>query len=415
MIFVSRKMFHALVVALIFLFVCHPCYAERTTTDIFPHRVVQNITSSPDTSRAVTWRTRTPGIAQAAQIVPLSALPDAGNTVTTVSAQTTRMKLDDTLFVYHHWVVFDSLSQDAEYAYRVGEDALWSEWNRFRTATEKPDPFTFVYFGDIQEQVFGMGSLMFRTAVMAAPEAKFWLFIGDMVDNGPEDREWEVFFDAVSWMPKIVPLVLVPGNHEYPDPRITPPDERRITRWWRPHFTLPENGPPGLAETAYHFEFQGVCFIVLNGNEKIEQQAAWMEAILEKNSLSWIIVAVHQPVYAISRRRNITRFQEVLAPVFDRFSVDLVLQGHDHGYARTLALKNHAPVNGTQKGTVYVISNSGPKFYPASDRYGHLMARTLSEEMLFHTIQVDEKSLSFTAFNLERRAVDTFSIQKRVP
>lgn len=95
----------------------------------------------------------------------------------------------------------------------------------------------------------------------------------------------------------------------------------------------------------YYFEYQGVVFIVLNGNEQIETQAAWLEAILSRNTPEWIIVAIHQPVYPISMRRHNTTFQEVFVPVFDRFGVDLVLQGHDHGYSRTVALKNHQPVD----------------------------------------------------------------------
>ncbi|MFO8083891.1 MAG: metallophosphoesterase [Desulfobacterales bacterium] len=121
----------------------------------------------------------------------------------------------------------------------------------------------------------------------------------------------------------------------------------------RPHFTLPDNGPPGLEETVYHFEYQGVRIIVLNGNEQIETQADWLKTVLSRNKSAWTIVALHQPVYSISEHRNSTAFQELLVPVFDRFSVDLVLQGHDHGYARTRGLKNHNPVTGSEIGSRY--------------------------------------------------------------
>jgi 3',5'-cyclic AMP phosphodiesterase CpdA len=250
---------------------------------------------------------------------------------------------------------------------------------------------------------------------MAVPDVAFWLFAGDMVNNGPEDREWAEFFEAVSWMPRTFPLVLVPGNHEYPDPRIIPENERVITPLWRPHFTLPDNGPPGLEETVYSLSYQGMCLIVLNGNEPMDAQAEWLETVLSRNTADWTIVAIHQTVYPISTRRHVTTFQEVLVPIFDRYAVDLVLQGHDHGYARTLSLKNHQPVTGNKKGTVYIISNSGPKFYPVSDRYDHLMARTGSKEMLFHTIDVDETTLRFTAFDLMRQPVDEVVIHKSMP
>jgi len=233
-----------------------------------------------------------------------------------------------------------------------------------------------------------------------------------MVNNGPDDPEWEEFFAALGWIPRTIPLVLVPGNHEYPDRRFIPPEDLHITNLWRPHFTLPVNGPKGLEETVFSFDYQNVCFIVLNGNEQTEEQAKWLETILLQNKQPWIIVSIHQPVYSISERSNETKFQTLFVPIFDRFSVDLVLQGHHHGYARTFPLKNNQRVSDKEKGTVYVISNAGPKFYPVSSRYAPLMAKTGSREMLFQSIHVAKKTLQFTAFNAMKQSVDFFEIHK---
>lgn len=380
-----------------------------------PERIVLNLTLTPHLSQAVTWRSRKKGRMPAAQIVPVTLLLESESHAVTVKAVTSRVKTGKKSDVFHHSVVFESLVPDTEYAYRVGDALHWSEWSRFKTASDRNDPFCFVFFGDVQEQVAALGSQLFRTAVLALPDAAFWLFAGDMMDNGPDDREWAGFFEAVSWMPKTFPLVPVPGNHEYPDPRIIPRNERRITPLWRPHFTLPDNGPPGLEETVYSLSYQGLCLIVLNGNEQMNVQAEWLETLLSRNDATWTIVSIHQPVYPISTRRHDTTIQETLVPVFDRYAVDLVLQGHDHGYARTRALKHHRPVTGTEKGTVYIISNSGPKFYPVSDRYDHLMARTGSGEMLFHTLDVDDTTLRFTAFDLMGQPVDEVVIHKSRP
>lgn len=383
-----------------------------TAPDPLPERVVLNLTQTPHLSQAVTWRSREKGEIPAAQVVPVSHLLEAASHAVTVTADTCRVQIGEQVEVFHHSVVFDSLAPATEYAYRVGDAPHWSEWSRFSTAVDRKAPFRFLFFGDIQEQVAALGSQLFRAAVLAVPDAAFWLFAGDLMDNGPDDREWAGFFEAVSWMPKTFPMVPVPGNHEYPDPRIIPRDERRITPLWRPHFTLPDNGPPGLEETVYSLSYQGVCLIVLNGNEQVDAQAAWLETILSQNTAAWTIVAVHQPVYPISTRRHDSTIQDQLVPIFDRFGVDLVLQGHDHGYARTWALKNHQPVTGTEKGTVYIISNSGPKFYTLSDRYDHLMARIGSREMLFHIIDVDDTTLRFTAFDLMGQPVDAVVIRK---
>ena len=58
--------------------------------------------------------------------------------------------------------------------------------------------------------------------------------------------------------------------------------------------------------------------------------------------------------------------REALQPIFEYYGVDLVLQGHDHTYARS-GLMTHENVGtgvtarSPKAGTVYVVSVSGPK------------------------------------------------------
>ena len=384
----------------------------RAGDRVLPERIIQNLTETPFSSQAVTWRTREKSLSPGAEIIPISDLLNPEIRPRTFPALSSVVALDDKTSVFQHSVVFTGLVPGMIYAYRVGDDPAWSEWNQFKTAQGKPEPFTFLYFGDVQEQVFSMCSQVFRVAFQKEPDARFWLFAGDMVDNGPDDRLWAEFFSALGWIPRTTPLVLVVGNHEYPDPRKTPRDQHHITPLWRPQFTLPENGPEGLEETVFSFDYQGVRVVVLNGNEKIPEQALWLEGVLSKNQQPWTIVTVHQPVYSISQRKTHTDFQDHLVPVFDRHFVDLVLQGHDHGYARTFSLKNHQPVFEKEKGVVYIISNSGPKFYPPGDRYGHLMAKTLSRTISFQSVRVENNTLQYRAYNLAKEVVDAFEIRK---
>lgn len=377
-----------------------------------PERIILNLTETPFSSQAVTWRTREKSLSPRAEIVPVSDLLNPEIRPGAFPALSSAVALDDKTGAFQHSVVFSGLLPGTVYAYRVGEDPAWSEWNQFKTALDNPEPFTFLYFGDVQEEVFSMCSQVFRAAFQKEPEARFWLFAGDMVDNGPDDRLWGEFFSALGWISRTTPLVPVAGNHEYPDPRKIPADQRRITSLWRPQFTLPENGPQGLEETVFSFDYQGVRVVVLNGNEKIPEQALWLEGVLSNNPQAWTIVVIHQPVYPISQRKTDTAFQDLLVPVFDRHSVDLVLQGHDHGYARTVSLKNHQPISEKEKGVVYIISNSGPKFYPAGDRYSHLMAKTLSRTISFQSVRVENNILQYRAYTLAKEPVDAFEIKK---
>ena len=42
--------------------------------------------------------------------------------------------------------------------YRVGDGVNWSEWFHFRTASDRPEPFSFIYFGDAQTDLKSLWS-----------------------------------------------------------------------------------------------------------------------------------------------------------------------------------------------------------------------------------------------------------------
>ncbi len=320
-----------------------------------PERIILNLTQQPWSSQAVTWRTMSEVSNPQAQIAKATESSDFIAAARTLQAKMEPVAWGDKNKAYHYSVVLDSLSPDTLYAYRVGDGKLWSEWNQFKTAGKAPAPFKFVYFGDPQEEVRSMCSRIFRTAYKTAPDAAFWHFVGDLVDNGDRDAEWAELFEAFGWIPRTTPMMMLPGNHEYPDKRTVHGSDFKIFPLWRPHFTLPENGPEGLKETVYFTDYQGVRLVMLNGNEQLEKQAAWLDGVLSENPQRWTIAAIHQPVYSAAEKRKAkvdSPLNHLFVPVFDKYSVDLVLQGHDHVYSRSARLKNSIRVPDAEKGTV---------------------------------------------------------------
>ena len=88
----------------------------------------------------------------------------------------TSMRLIITAFI------FKNLKSDTLYAYRVGDGANWTEYYHFKTASSKEKPFSFIYFGDAQNEVKTHWSRVFREAFRDAPRAAFTLHAGDLVD-----------------------------------------------------------------------------------------------------------------------------------------------------------------------------------------------------------------------------------------
>ncbi len=312
----------------------------------------------------------------------------------------------------HYSAVFKDLKPNTMYAYRVGTNGYWSEWNQFITACKSHDPFKFVYFGDPQKDIKSMCSRIFRAAYKKVPDARFWLFVGDLINNGDNDEQWAELFYALGWVPRTTATILIPGNHEYPDKRFTHRDAFKLQHLWRPHFTLPENGPHGLEETAYFIDYQGVRFVMLNGNEKIEEQAKWLDRVLSDNPQPWTIAGIHQPVYSTAKYRKDSKRQNLLVPIFDKHSVDLVLQGHDHTYCRTYKIMNGIRVKENEKGTVYVVSVSGPKFYRLNTPHQKLMAKMETGRQLFQVIHIDHNRLHYEAVDASGEVYDSFLLEK---
>ncbi len=379
---------------------------------MIPERIILNLTDQPATSMAVTWRTPNPVESPQAQITITADSVNFGARAKTVTAQYEKKTTKDSLVLHYYSVVFDGLAPATSYSYRVGCPEYWAEWSEFSTADSTPESFQFVYFGDPQNNIRSMCSRMFRTAYTMAPKASFWHFVGDIVDWGESDANWGDFYYALGWIPRETPFILLPGNHE----SFTIIDDKfvlgELTELWRPQFTLPENGPEGLEETAYYIDYQGVRFVMLNGNEQVEAQAQWLEGVLKSNRQKWTIVSIHQPAYSMAYDRKNIQVKELLVPLFDRFKVDLVLQGHDHTYGRTHPLNGGTVTEDDEFGTVYVVSVTGTKTYPLKPESEAIMAKTGVGIQLFQLIEIDGDLLSYRSVTASGKSFDSFILQK---
>ena len=169
----------------------------------------------------------------------------------------------------------------------------------------------------------------------------------------------------------MIPSLPSPGNHEYDEKsreEIGRDSSPSITGHWRAQFALPQNGPKGLEETAYFVDYQGARIISLNSNEGLEKQADWLHEILGRNPNRWTVITFHHPIYSSAKERDNAQIRQLWQPIFDKYHVDLVLQGHDHTYARTGLQTASAGDSSTSaanpgSGTVYVNSVAGPKQY----------------------------------------------------
>jgi hypothetical protein len=181
-----------------------------------------------------------------------------------------------------------------------------------------------------------------------------------------------------------------------------------LSRFWRPIFNLPENGPAGVKETCFYVDIQGVRIVAMNSNEKQEEQAAWLDELLSDNPNRWTVVTHHHPIFSAARSRDNPELRALWQPIYDKHNVDIVLNGHDHTYARSNLMSGLSTREG---GTVYVVSVSGPKMYELDEE--EWMARFAEQTQLFQVIEIDGDSLHFESRTARGNLYDSFDLLKR--
>jgi 3',5'-cyclic AMP phosphodiesterase CpdA len=377
--------------------------AHRTTA--IPDRIILNWEGDPAQSQAVTWRTDSSVTKAFAQFT--LADPNGRQMSETASTReaTTTPLVSDLGTAHYHSVNLTNLKPDSQYAYRVGDGTNWSEWFHFRTASDRAKPFSFIYFGDAQNDVKSLWSRVIRGAYSEDTKARFIIHAGDLINRANRDAEWGEWFGAGGWVNGMVPSLSTPGNHEY--------EKGVLSRHWRPQFTQPTNGPVGLEETVFTLDYQGVRFISLNSNEKQAAQVEWLEKALKENRNKWTIVTFHHPIFSSAKGRDNAALRNLWKPLFDKYRVDLVLQGHDHTYARSNLSNLNSGVNGmsAEGGTVYVVSVSGPKTYNLDREVW--MQRAAEDTQLYQIISIKGDLLRYEARTATGDLYDAFDLIKQ--
>ncbi|TLF25506.1 metallophosphoesterase family protein, partial [Microbacterium sp. 5K110] len=396
------------------------------TPTAVPDRVILTPTETPTTSQSVTWRTSkdvtTPRVEWA-----LSG-PSVVSGAQSMDATSTH-RLDTTLGyeIAHHSATISGLEPDTTYVYRVGDGQTWSEWLEFTTASAKPGDFSFLVQGDAQNDNKAYTSRTFRAAFESRPYARLVVHAGDLIDTETSDAEWGEWHEAAAFSNQYLNVVASTGNHEY----YPGPD---LAAHWGAQFEYPLNGPEGaetLKETVYSVDYQGVRFISLDstqamGAQSRAAQTAWLESRLAENPNQWTVVTFHHPIFSVTSGRDNAVLRDAWLPLFEKYDVDLVVQGHDHAYGRgnLRANEQNLPAGAdpakSHTGPAYLVSVAGPKMYvpdPAEANNwtanGANLRVTGRDVQLFQTVDVTaDGRMHVEARTVDGALFDAFTITK---
>jgi len=376
-----------------------------------PDRIILTWNDDPATTQAVTWRTNTLIDTGFAQIALASPSPDFVENAHQDTAYTTVFQSDKNLSHYHT-VTFKDLIPNKLYAYRVGNASHWSEWFQFKTASKEVEPFSFIYFGDAQNDIKSLWSRAIREAYSTFPKVDFMLHAGDLVNDCKKDDEWGEWFYAGGWIYGMIPSIATPGNHEYYK---NMQNVATLSPHWRPTFAFPEHGPEAFEETAFVIDYQGARIVSFDSRgayvskAHLDRQVQWLDSVLAYNPNNWTIVTTHYPMYSTKMGRDNKELRDAIKPLFDKYQVDIVLQGHDHSYGRGRNIATGSRVT-DGGGPMYVVSVSGPKMYDLG--LDPWMDRAASNTQLFQLLTVTMDTLRYQAYTVTGEIYDAFDLVK---
>jgi Purple acid Phosphatase, N-terminal domain/Calcineurin-like phosphoesterase len=399
-------------------------WGSAPAVEFTPQRVMLGWIGDPAHTQAITWRTQKKADTPQVQFAPGDANPDFISKAATVPATATSLDLGDGVAAVTYRANLENLKPATHYLYRVGDGKNWGEWNGFRTASEQAGRFQFLYVGDAQNDIKSRWSRLIRAAYATAPQSAFVIHTGDLVSTGSRDDLWGEWHDAMGFIAATIPSMPCPGNHEIERPAGSPKSDVLPAIWSR-QFSYPANGPDIPGNESYYFDYQGVRFISLNVNilaepqdydqdhQKAQVLSAWLERVLKNNPNRWTVAFQHQTMFSMASQRNYKHMRDVLMPLYDKYHVDLVLQGHDHLYARSKKLFAGEPVAGDAPGTIYMISVSGPKMYEIDQAFQPLMAKVITKTQMFQVIDVNGDRMTVRSYSSEGEQLDLFQINER--
>lgn len=245
-------------------------------------------------------------------------------------------------------------------------------------------------------------------ALIAAQRPAFHLLAGDICyadpsgrgqpvkNNAPRDAGngfdnfdptlWTTYFATIEKSAAHTPWMFATGNHDMEaiyDNNTAPGGASHGYAGHAARLDLPANGP-SRCPSVYSMVYSNIAVLSLDANDLSQeiptnagysagQQLSWLTDTLTRfrsdPAVDFVVAFFHHCAFATSSvHASDAGVRTALAPLFDRFSVDLVVQGHNHQYERTNPIRAgrstmQAPDQSTvwpaRDGTTYICVGSG--------------------------------------------------------
>ncbi|MEH2311666.1 MAG: metallophosphoesterase [Nostoc sp.] len=150
----------------------------------------------------------------------------------------------------------------------------------------------------------------------------------------------------------------------------------------------------------YTFKRNQVQFFALdtNGNADWKNQLTWLEKELSISNAPWKVVFGHHPIYSSGQYGSNPDFIKTFTPLFQKYGVQLYINGHEHSYERTRAID----------GTTYLICGAGAGNRPVGRSE---WTEYSTSDLSFASYEVYKDRIEISAIATDNRVFDKGIIQ----
>ena len=292
--------------------------------------------------------------------------------------------------------------------------------------------FVIGVWGDSQNNA---GNLAFEQTLvivnrLAKHPIELSIHMGDIVENGSVANSWFNFLRIAEPVTAKAPFMPAMGNHDVVN-KSSDPHFQKPFRIFYDSFNLPKD------QLNYSYDYGNIHFVVVNsgfaqgaakvGSVLLDKNSAtykWLEQDLAaakgNKNITWTIFYAHYPVHSFGVS-HIPEWQNNLAPLLDKYGVDLCLTGHRHVYERHKAIQFDAAdeqkdthVYDHPKGTVFITNgSSGGSLQGIGGSKMSSMVYTADKKVYTYAIMTVERDrLLYDVYDQNDERIDFFSILK---
>ena len=255
------------------------------------------------------------------------------------------------------------------------------------------DTLSFILLGDVHNSLTNDQMALISNR---HTDIQFWAQMGDWMERPYMYYEQMMYKSLLGTHLDFLPIVAIPGNHEYLKGVV-----KTLPEHWKTIFPNPQNGPARFLGTTYYVDFPHLRLIALDtdGLHRISdytQVAFWLKKTLRDAGKKFTIVMMHHPVYSTAEGR----FNPFIWLAFHGAmrEADVVFSGHDHNYARHTE-HYKARFWKKEEPTIFIGTNASTKKYPVKLKTKY--EASLSGEPVYEYIFVTPTILHISTHNLQ--------------